>query len=150
VAEQNSIDLAWDLLMDDCSTNLRAAIYTNEVEMRRFRQLLINSVMATDIMDQELSAQRKARWNTAFHESCDKLSPQEVINRKATIVIEHLIQASDIAHTMQHWHIYRKWNERSFMEMYKAHIGGRSTKNPSDFWYKGELGFLIFISFSIS
>jgi hypothetical protein len=144
VAEQNSIDLAWDLLMDDSYINLRSAIYANEVEMRRFRQLLINSVMATDIMDKELSAQRKARWNTAFHESCNKLLPQEVINRKATIVIEHLIQASDIAHTMQHWHIYRKWNERLFMEMYKAYVSGRGAKDPTDFWYEGEIGFFDF------
>jgi hypothetical protein len=25
---------------------------------------------------------------------------------RATIVIEHIIQASDVSHTMQHWHIY--------------------------------------------
>ena len=66
------------------------------------------------------------------------------MNRKATIVIEHMIQASDIAHTMQHWNIYRKWNERLFMEMYKAFKEGRSTTDPSDVWYKGEIGFFDF------
>jgi hypothetical protein len=40
-------------------------------------------------------------------------------NRKATIVVEHLIQTSDVAHTMQHWHVFVKWNERLFQEMYK-------------------------------
>jgi hypothetical protein len=30
---------------------------------------------------------------------------------KATIVIEHIIQASDVAHTMQHRHVYQKWLE---------------------------------------
>ena len=63
------------------------------------------------------------------------------IHRMATIVIEHLIQASDVAHTMQHWHVYRKWNERLFQEMYAAYKTGRWDKDPSDGWYKGELGF---------
>ncbi len=66
------------------------------------------------------------------------------MNRKATIVIEHLIQASDIAHTMQHWHIYRKWNERLFDEMYEAYLNGRAEKDPSEFWYQGEIGFFDF------
>ena len=60
---------------------------------------------------------------------------------KATIVIEHLIQASDISHTMQHWHIYRKWNERLFCELNEAFKAGRMSKNPAEFWYKGELAF---------
>jgi Adenylate and Guanylate cyclase catalytic domain len=62
------------------------------------------------------------------------------INRKATIVIEHLIQASDVAHTMQHWHIYTKWNEFLFQKMSLAsYVVGRATKDPADFWFKGEL-----------
>ena len=44
--------------------------------------------------------------NRAFH--ADEVESQteskrDATNRKATIVIEHLIQASDVAHTMQHW-----------------------------------------------
>ena len=92
--------------------NLRAAIYSNEEELKRFRQLLINSVLATDIMDKDLGTARKERWNRAFSEdSSHTESADVVINRKTTIVIEHLIQASDVSHTMQHWHIYVKWNE---------------------------------------
>ena len=37
------------------------------------------------------------------------------------MVVEHLIQASDVAHTMQHWQVYAKWNERLFVEMYTAY-----------------------------
>ena len=57
-------------------------------------------------MDKELGAARKARWNKAFDEGAadgsEKVeeTSQEAINRKATIVIEHLIQASDVSHTM--------------------------------------------------
>lgn len=55
-----------------------------------------------------------------------------------------LIQASDVAHTMQHWHVYRKWNERFFIECYAAFKNGRAEKDPSTRWYEGELGFFDF------
>jgi hypothetical protein len=45
---------------------------------------------------------------------------------------------------MQHWHIYRKWNERFFMECYNAYINGRAENDPSASWYQGELGFFDF------
>jgi 3'5'-cyclic nucleotide phosphodiesterase len=101
VAEQNSIDVAWEVLMDDEFRELRRTIYTSCNELHRFRQLVVNSVMATDIFDKELSALRKARWEKAF--GMDESFSPAGTNRKATIVIEHLIQASDVAHTMQHW-----------------------------------------------
>ena len=69
---------------------------------------------------------------------------QEAVNRKATIVLEHLIQASDVAHTMQHWHIFKKWNQNLFNEMYFAYKEGRATKDPSLSWYEGEIGFFDF------
>jgi 3'5'-cyclic nucleotide phosphodiesterase len=146
VAEQNSVDLAWDLFLDSKFVDFRTTLCSTPDEMKHFRQLVVNSVMATDILDQDLKALRNARWERAFQE-CNGSSNESVkgkLNRKATIVIEHLLQASDVAHTMQHWHIYRKWNERLFMEMYKAYSTGRAEKNPADFWYQGEIGFFDF------
>ena len=90
---------------------------------------------------------RKERWNKAFAGTSELTGTSrggfsnEEVNIKATIVIEHLIQASDVSHTMQHWHIYRKWNERLFCELNEAFKAGRMAKNPAEFWYKGELGF---------
>ena len=92
---------------------------------------------------------RNARWDKAFAKS-ESPAPQQgpddstMVNRKATIVIEHLIQASDVAHTMQHWHVYLKWNQRFFNECYEAFVNGRSDTDPSKGWYKGELGFFDF------
>lgn len=60
---------------------------------------------------------------------------------RATIVLEHVIQASDVSHTMQHWHVYQKWNKNLFFEMRRAFHAGRMAKDPADFWYNGELGF---------
>lgn len=102
VAEQNSVDLAWNALLSPDFDQLRAAIYGTEAELRRFRQLLVNSVIATDIFDKELGTLRKNRWNKAFNETTQNDGSRDAINRKATIVLEHLIQASDVAHTMQH------------------------------------------------
>ena len=154
--------------------NLRSLLFTTQAELQRFRELVVNSVMATDICDKELKELRNARWEKAFRTTTTTAtgasndSPRDQINRKATIVIEHLIQASDVSHTMQHWcvsvvssercfvlvdqaassiyslfslfchgrHIYRKWNERLFEEMYKAWKEGRSEKSPAEFWAK--------------
>lgn len=153
IAEQNSIVLAWDMLMEGRFSDLRQCIYSTPFELDRFRQLMANTVLATDIFDKDLSALRRSRWNKAFAKDDNKTtgswvstsfhdSDQEAVNRKATIVIEHLIQASDVAHTMQHWHVYRKWNERLFVEMTTAYKGGRMGTNPAEGWYKGELGFM--------
>ena len=167
VAEQNSVDLAWQLLMEDDYGALRSCIYTNTAELQRFRQLVVNAVMATDVMDKSINAARKERWNKVFSDeggdSNDVSVDSDVIqeqappkgtpsqedatllrNRKATIVIEHLIQASDVSHTMQHWAVYLKWNKRFFYECMKAYESGRMDTDPSANWYQGEIGFFNF------
>jgi hypothetical protein len=148
VAEQNSVDIAWDLLMKPAYGDLRNCIYQTQEELERFRHLIVNAVMATDIADKEQAAFRKKRWEKAFRsdENSDGASEstQEAVNRKATIVIEHLIQASDVSHTMQHWHVYFKWNKRLFQEMYEAYLEGHAENDPSENWYEGELGFYDF------
>lgn len=146
VAEQNSLDLSWDLFMDDRYALFRRLLCPTQEELVRFRQLVVNIVMATDIMDKDLKKLRNDRWDRAFSKDSigSEQTSKENINRKATIVIEHLIQASDVAHTMQHWHVYRKWNEKLFREMYKAFLEGRAERNPAEFWYDGEIGFLDF------
>jgi hypothetical protein len=159
--------------MDPGFENLRKCIYTTEAELNRFRKIFVNSVMATDIFDKELGQLRKNRWAKAFSdlpppEAPIEMSSTEDLNRKATIVIEHVIQASDVSHCMQHWHIYivspctstaeprkcgriyltiyldslrQKWNERLFEEMYTAYVEKRSDKDPSVGWYTGEIWF---------
>ena len=145
IAEQNSVDIALDLLMQPELRDLRACIFSDEDELQRFRQTVMKVVLATDIFDKELNDLRKARWEKAFaKKNASEMGTdddQADTSVKATIVIEHLIQASDVSHTMQHWHIYRKWNERLFHELTKAYQSGRMGKDPAEFWYHGELGF---------
>lgn len=147
VAEQKSVDLAWELLGDKQFYNLRRAIFRTEEEKTRFRQLVVNSVMATDILDRDLKRLRNARWETAFSESGRlQRDHKKDVDRKATIVIEHLIQASDVAHTMQHWQVFLKWNTRLFKERYKAYLNGSChvEQDPAINWYNSEISFFDF------
>merc|ERR1712241_687796 len=157
VAEQNSVDIAWELFLEPEFSALQDAVCATDVELDRLRKLIVNMVMATDIMDKDLKQLRNKRWEKAFFSSSSDLDNnnnnnnkpssekfQDQINRKATIVIEHLIQASDVCHTMQHWHVYRRWNERLFHENSNAFKDGRAECDPADSWYKGEIGFFDF------
>jgi hypothetical protein len=100
ITEQRSLDKAWKKLMEPQFENLRRCIYADKAEKQRFRQVVVNSVLATDIDDEELQALRMSRWENTFRpNSVD--SSEESINRKATIVIECLMQSSDVFHTMQ-------------------------------------------------
>jgi hypothetical protein len=141
VAEQHSVDLAWEVLMESKYSELRACIYSNEDELKRFRKLLVNAVMATDIADNDLKAYRENRWDHAFKDKEREELNTIVSDRKATIVFEYIIQASDVAHTMQHWVTYQKFNRRLFEERYVAWLNGHSEKEPSLGWFGGEMWF---------
>jgi len=135
-------------------SNLRRCIFASEDDETRFRQLLINVVIATDITDRERRAGERLRWETAFGSNSDDMNweqewqnktddqlPDIDISLKATVVLEQIVLASDVAHTMQHWLTYVKWNERLYKEMWAAYAGGRAEKDPTEGWYKGEIGF---------
>lgn len=61
IAEQNSVDLAWSLLMDPSFDDLRNTIYKTEDERIRFRQLVVNVVLATDIVSPLIPRRRCRR-----------------------------------------------------------------------------------------
>ena len=136
--------------MDPRFAELRNTIYTTQDELNRLYQLIVNIVLATDICDKQLKEFRSKRFNKAFtndsmESDADQSLPFHNCDLKATVGMEYLIQASDVAHTMQPWGIYREWNAKLFNEMYKAYKEGRAEKDPSTFWYKGEIGFFDFV-----
>jgi 3'5'-cyclic nucleotide phosphodiesterase/Adenylate and Guanylate cyclase catalytic domain len=144
--EQNSIDVAWAVLRRKQFARLRSCIAPTVAEQRSFRQLVVNSVMATDITDVDMKILRRKRWEKAFSDVAqdgDKTDAvaKDIIDLRATLVIEHLIQASDVSHCMQHWQVYRKWNERLFREMNQLYLDGHSNVDPSVNWYQSELDF---------
>ena len=50
VAEQNSLDLSWSVLMNDRYSKLREFLFPTKADLVRFRQLVVNSVMSTDLV----------------------------------------------------------------------------------------------------
>jgi 3'5'-cyclic nucleotide phosphodiesterase len=160
-AEQNAVDLAWQVLMDDAYIDLRELIYTNDDELQRFRSVVVNGAMATDLADAELKKDRTARWSRAFSPAPilkaksigsggsggdSAAAREELLNRKATVVLEYLIQASDVSYAMQPWHVYRKWDELAFLEQYKAYMEGRADNvDPVTTWYEAEMASFDFV-----
>mmetsp|Transcript_6633 Transcript_6633/g.10131 ORF Transcript_6633/g.10131 Transcript_6633/m.10131 type:complete len:1139 (+) Transcript_6633:135-3551(+) len=149
-AEQNSVVVAWGLFMCDSLSELRSYMFLDEAQLRQFRQLVVNAVMATDVFDKDLKQFREKRWEKAFPKddvstissfSASSSNLDLEGDLRATIVVEHIIQASDVVHTMQHWTVYQKWNRRLFAEMRSAYKEGRTPKDPAEGWYGGELWF---------
>ena len=145
IAEQNSLDSAWNLFTKPSYKNLRACIFPNPEEMKRFRLLVVNLILATDLWDTNLRKRRERLWGKAFRRvkmaAKNDPNPNSTRNLKATAIVEHLIQAADVAHTMQHWNIYLKWNRKLFQEMHEAYKIGRASTNPVEVWFKDELEF---------
>jgi hypothetical protein len=147
VAEQHSIDIAWSTLMESSFQDLRGCIYQTEEELERFRSVLTHTVMATDISNPNAAADRRARWEQAFVPTVvdraeqEKSSEERVTTQKAFVVIDHIIQLSDVSHTLQHWSVFSKWNRQLFKEQYLDFKAGRAEQNPSADWYKNELMF---------
>lgn len=107
VAEQKSLDIAWNLLMEPRFRELVSTICNGSQELQRFRQLLVNALLATDLGDKEMKALRNGRWDKAFNFSetgsttGTEISQPDAengvetakmrINRKATIVVSTII-----------------------------------------------------------
>ena len=72
ILEQHSLDLAWSLLEESSFAELRTCIFRTQDENKRFRQLSVKSVIATDIFDKEMTSFRDIRWEKAFGLKCPK------------------------------------------------------------------------------
>jgi len=66
------------------------------------------------------------------HDEHDKL--------KASAVLDQIIQAADVAHTMQSFEVFKKWNERLYRELFVAFQLGRG-QNASPNWFAGQISF---------
>ena len=114
MAQQHAIQRTWELFARENFRELRRTICATPRELRRFRQIFVTAVMATDFVDREFNERRAERWEEAFNsellEERMKASQSSLtfyskveLDRMATLVMEHLMQASVVAHAMQHW-----------------------------------------------
>jgi 3'5'-cyclic nucleotide phosphodiesterase len=141
VAEQNSVDIAFALLFQPKYADLLHCVCRDNADRIRFRQIVVNVVLATDLFDQDMKAIRQSRWDKSINRQHEGAWSLLDSNRRSTIVLDLIIQSSDVSHTMQHFTVYKKWNMRLLAEMHKAYRKGRVLKDPTDGWYEGELWF---------
>ena len=115
-SQLNSIQRGWELFAQDIFRDLRRAICPTTQELQRFRQLFVTCIIATDYEDIELNNRRNGRWKRAFGSlnkstkgqpsmltSKSPLFSKDSTDIMATLVIEELLQASALSHTMQHF-----------------------------------------------
>jgi hypothetical protein len=105
VAENHSFNLAFDFLMQPEFEDLLfciCGIENFQAELERFSCIVQNAVLATDVFDKNIKAERDARWESVFEEFDSEEVPEVLNYKRAQLVLEHMIQASDVIHTMQH------------------------------------------------
>lgn len=217
MAEQHSLKVAFSILFSAGYDELRKAMIPTADDKFRFRKIVIDMVMCTDISSPERVQIGENKWNRAFEGANDSVSPmghknsseteknfknnnksssfqrpsqvcrsnkfygrrhsvdcgsatnmsplshhfshrpQMYLNGatiefypkdstnverklRANAVLEQMMQAADIAHTMQSWETFIKWNSRLYAELHDAFINGRGD-DPSQSWYAGQIAF---------
>lgn len=60
---------------------------------------------------------------------------------KATVVMETMITAADVAHNLQGWDHMVKWSDRLYLELRRAHVSKRGA-DPAERWFENQIGFL--------
>ena len=211
VAENNSLDVAKDLLSQDCYSNLRKSMFGDpdsvpleasqilEKDEALFYSVILGTIQATDISSKDRLDRNKAKWIEAFNDTnssshfreltCYCESLLRVQNRRSTVpprsslfpartkrlsmtcaseipmcsaclmysdecfiqldflrassVLEQMIQAADVAHSMQSWPIFMKWNTKLYDELWAAKLAGRGPDVSAN-WFKGQIGFFDF------
>jgi hypothetical protein len=142
IAERNSIDLGLSLLFRTEYQSLRDAIFSDEMDKIQFGKTLFQAILITDIATPEnlqLSIRRHEACREALDPLTNDLNPcinylsdivdglglaQDVIERRPAdfaltqdglqhcVRNEHLMLLSDVAHLLQGWANFVKWNFR--------------------------------------
>jgi hypothetical protein len=168
--ERHSLTLAMELLNRPEMSDLERFIMSSSTSKYQFQQILFDAVLSTDIMCKERGALIRDWWQRIYgdannsnynhehaKEGCKSKNPIEVKNTEIQnlcpfpgssgsaclnirVIIQHMILVADIAHCMQGWRNYMKFNYRLYKELYSCFEAGLM-KCPDDFWYNGENGF---------
>ncbi len=60
--------------------------------------------------------------------------------RRISAILEQMIQAADVAHAMQAWPVFIKWNEKLYYELWSAKVHKRGP-DCLDKWFDGQISF---------
>lgn len=73
-------------------------------------------------------------------EFCSEQDYSQLDYLKASTVLEQMIQTADVAHTMQSWEVFMKWNTKLYDELWAANLKGRGPDVSAN-WFNGQMGF---------
>eukprot|EP00804_Cyclotella_cryptica_P029732 CCRYP_015206-RA/>CCRYP_015206-RA protein AED:0.12 eAED:0.12 QI:301/0.92/0.93/1/0.85/0.8/15/353/1031 len=171
IAERFAIEIACDVLMCPEYEALRTAIMPDDKSKLKFAKALFQSILVTDIASPSRVKLCVQRYDTSHNRgvSTPDLCPlaphlpdiialvfngrkdikesypdefcitpsglQECVRR------EHLMLISDVAHLLQCWENFVKWNFRLYKEIHENFTKGLCP-DPSVGWYEGQIGFL--------
>jgi hypothetical protein len=59
---------------------------------------------------------------------------------RVSSILEQMIQAADVGHTMQSWAVFKKWNEKLYYELWAAQVQCRGPDCLGQ-WFEGQISF---------
>ena len=151
--ERNSIELGLELLTKRKYKHLRNIIYNDMMSKEKINEMIKISVLGSDIALDDLRDNYIKRFEAEYPGSVvESLGPLEknpsvfslasISCDRERVAIEHIMQVVDIAHTMQCWKNFVKWNLRLFQE-HMLCFEKDLTYNPLPEWFKNQVKFLI-------
>lgn len=154
IAENNSIDMALNILKEDRFSKLRECLFgssddtlTKTEHAQLFERLLRDMILATDINSKECRERTIQKWRNAMEIKSDdppmRISYSEESYLQVSSILEQLIQASDVAHLMQSWPLFLKWGKKLYHEIWAARQVERGPEAPSN-WYQVQIDFFDF------
>lgn len=105
----------------------------------RFFRRRLGIRMSMDLSGEALEIYRRGSIGSGSgHFSIEEEESDEL---KATVVLELILTAADVAHNLQGWSQMVKWSGRLYMELQRAFLMNRGA-NPQNRWYENQIGFL--------
>jgi hypothetical protein len=95
-------------------------------------ETLVNYTRSDSIDHSVLSSEH------AYSFDLDEDEPNEL---KATVVMETIMSAADVAHNLQGWDHMVKFSTRLYLELRKAYVAGKGG-DPEPRWFENQIGFL--------
>jgi hypothetical protein len=75
------------------------------------------------------------------HKGEKSVAPETIDELCESVVMETILKAADVAHSLQSFDEMTKWSNRLFLELRKAYVDGRGD-SPQNGWFRNQIGFL--------
>lgn len=144
------IESLWALLNQAKYSALFNFICPTDQKRQLFHQIFADCIMIPDFSGDRRRRSGFARASKSLPDPfIDEAEAPANLNLDVVRVLQLIIQASDIAHALQHWHIFSEWNERMFHEEHDPNAA-ILLENPAATWYQRHLSFLNTVAFPLA